>query len=144
MILKISLLMASMLSYDLEAVIDKLEVIESGRDCSAVGDGGRALGILQVHSVMVEECNRLLGREEFSLDDRKSRERSRMMAKIFLTSQYYRWKAKYKTPPPERLLACAWNTGNIEKHVNLDYERKYKALQIPARHSQKHFINQDD
>ena len=145
MILKIALA-ASALVVDpcpLDKIIDKLEIIESGGDCAAVGDGGRAVGCLQIHPIMLRECNRILNREEFTLEDRKSRARSRQMAKIFLTAQYYKWSAKYKHRPGEDLLACAWNSGSIFKHVNIRYLEKYKRLPDQVKPiSNKAMINQ--
>ena len=135
MILKIALAASSLIvePCPIEKIIDKLEVIESGRNCQAVGDSGKAVGCLQIHPIMLREANRILGREEFTLEDRKSRARSREMAKIFLTAQYYKWQVKYKHRPGEDLLACSWNTGSIFKHVNIRYLEKYKRLPDPVK-----------
>jgi hypothetical protein len=53
-----------------------IEHVESGGDASAVGDEGRAVGCLQIHKILVDDANRILGRKEFSYADRSNRERS--------------------------------------------------------------------
>ena len=55
--------------------IEALMQVESGgREDAAGRDGG--VGVLQIRPCMVEEANRLLGAEEYGLDDRLSREKS--------------------------------------------------------------------
>ena len=59
-----------------EAVIWK----ESRGNENCVGDGGKAVGVLQIHPVMVREANRILrmrGEEEkYTYDDRYNKEKS--------------------------------------------------------------------
>jgi nucleoside-diphosphate-sugar epimerase len=66
------------------AVIAALISIESGGNPSALGDGGRAVGILQIHEVTVREANRILGRNQFSLGDRADPSASVAMARVVL------------------------------------------------------------
>lgn len=64
-------------------------------DC--IGDSGRAVGVLQIHPIMVREANRILGMKDSSMsnyytyDDRYSREKS---IEIFNVVQGYHNKNK--------------------------------------------------
>lgn len=59
---------------------------ESRGDSNAIGDNGKAVGVLQIHPIMVREANRILamnGKENsYTYDDRYSREKSIEMFKI--------------------------------------------------------------
>jgi hypothetical protein len=44
--------------------------------CSATARNGDAIGFLQITPICVEEANRILGKEQFTLEDRWSKERS--------------------------------------------------------------------
>ena len=68
----------------IEAVIWK----ESKGDSNAIGDSGKAVGVLQIHPIMVREANRILALADESkanyyvYDDRYSREKSIEIFKI--------------------------------------------------------------
>ena len=42
-------------------LIDALVAVESRGNAAAVGDSGKALGILQIHATMVADANRIAG-----------------------------------------------------------------------------------
>jgi len=86
-----------------EKVIDALVVIESSGRPAAIGDGGKAVGLLQIHAVAVREANRLAGSNRWKLSDRFCPQKSRAMARTILTWHYRRGT----TDPVE--LACRWN-----------------------------------
>lgn len=112
--------------YVLKDVIKTLCLVESDNNDKAIGDNGKAHGILQIHPVMVAECNRLLGRNEFTLKDRLNAKRSKYMATVFLSAQITRYK-KYKgTYPDELTLANSWNMGNIFSSQNMKYRVRFK------------------
>ena len=46
-------------------------LVESGGDPCAIGDGGKAVGILQIHPIMVADVNRIMGQQTYSLADRR-------------------------------------------------------------------------
>jgi len=112
--------------YAIKDVINTLVKVESDGDSKAIGDNGRAHGLLQIHPIMVKECNRLLGRDEFTLKDRFSPSRSKYMATVFLSRQislYVKQCGKY---PDELTLANSWNTGRIFNKINRKYIVRYK------------------
>ncbi len=55
---------------------------ESRGDPRAIGDGGQALGIGQLHKVYVDEANRIIGRRKWSYGDRLDPLKSWQMFKV--------------------------------------------------------------
>jgi soluble lytic murein transglycosylase-like protein len=98
-----------------------LVAVESSGNPFAVGDGGKAVGALQIHPAVVADVNRIAG-TSYTLSDRLSREKSIAMAKVYL--------AHYcgPNPSPERV-ARTWNGGPSGHHkpATLNYWRKVKA-----------------
>ena len=91
-------------------VIAALCLVESGGRAGAVGDGGRAVGILQMWPIAVREANRLAGSEQWTLADRADSGKSRAMAWITLAHHYRRgvtnavdlagkWRNPYSVAP---------------------------------------------
>ncbi len=70
--------------YSVDELLAAIERVESGCDANAVGDGGEAVGSFQIHKCFVDEVNRISGWPRFSYEDRKSSERSRAMARLYL------------------------------------------------------------
>ncbi len=74
---------------DWALLLAALIVVESGGDVNAVGDSGKAVGCLQIHPIMVADCNRILQLKKgekfrFMLDDRRHESTSRNMAVVYL------------------------------------------------------------
>ena len=70
-----------------------LAMVESrGNPQVRAGDGGRAVGLYQIHDIYRREANRILGRQRYSSGDRKDPGKAEQMVKIVLTH----W-AKYHT-----------------------------------------------
>ncbi len=112
--------------YTVKNIIDTLVKVESDGNQFAIGDNGKAVGCLQIWEIMVKECNRILGRNEFTLKDRYSVKRSKYMATVFLSRQISRYKSKYGKYPDELTLASSWNTGSIFNSINRKYVVRYK------------------
>jgi hypothetical protein len=83
-------------------VLAALIRVESGGDATAVGDGGRAVGVLQMWPCAVAEANRLAGRQLWTLDDRRNPQLSRAMARVILEHHYRRGNTDAVA------LACRW------------------------------------
>lgn len=115
----------------LSILLAALIAIESGGDPSAIGDGGKAVGCLQIHPVMVADCNRILaGRGEafrYTIDDRYSEAHSRAMAVIYLRHYCPNGSA-------EQMARC-WNGGPMgaRKAATVGYWRKVKRqMEVPS------------
>ena len=108
----------------LTRLIAAIEMVESGGKADAVGDGGKAVGILQIQPVMVEDVNRILGEERFTLADRLDVARSREMFRVY-TEHYSagrndevmsrRWNGG---PRGERKAATLKYWHKVQKHLN--------------------------
>jgi hypothetical protein len=87
----------------LEAII----LVETQGDSTKVGDGGKAVGILQIHPIMVREVNncakKLSIKKKFTYEDRKSKTKSIEMFWIWA-------KCHHKTSTNEKI-ARNWNGG---------------------------------
>lgn len=78
-------------------------LVESGGDPCAIGDGGRAVGILQIHPIMVEDVNRIVGQQRYSLADRRDVRKS---VEMFVVYCLHYWP----NGGPEQW-ARGWNGG---------------------------------
>ena len=95
--------------------------VESRGDPRAVGDGGAALGVGQIHTIMVDDCNRIVGRRRWSYADRLCPVKSFQMFAVYCL---HYWPAG----GPEQW-ARAWNGGprGPEKSCTLAYWRRVEA-----------------
>lgn len=112
-------------TYTIDQVIECLILVEES-EREEYGDNGMALGKLQIHPIMVREANRLLGRAEFSLEDRTNPSRSKNIARVFIIEQIRRYRLKYKKLPPIVILSGSWQTGAIEIPARPWYYKKAK------------------
>ena len=67
----------------LKILLPILIQIESSNNDNAIGDGGKAVGCLQIHKIMVDDVNRILRKTYFFYKDRLSRKKSILMAEIY-------------------------------------------------------------
>ncbi len=84
---------------DQETLIKAIIWVESKGNSKAVGDDGKAVGVLQLWPIYVREANRLVGYEKYTLDDRCDSLKS---VKMFMDIQ------RYRNP-----------TGDIDKAIHL-------------------------
>lgn len=95
-----------------EDLLDAIEWVESKGDANAVGDNGNAIGAYQLWKIYVDDVNWILklrsSPARFAYDDRRDKERSRMMVEVYLN---YYWK----------------------KAMHGYYAGKYDTFEIPAR-----------
>ena len=91
----------------IEFLIDAMIYVESKNNPNAIGDGGRAVGVLQIWPIMVRDVNRILRRrgisDGYTYDDRYSRDKSIEMFHI--------WKSYYHPYSSYEKIARCWNGG---------------------------------
>ena len=87
-------------------VIAVLIRVESGGDARAVGDCGRAVGILQQHKISVAEANKIIGERRWTYADRYDPAKSREMCRVTLERH---WRRGVRDPVA---LACRWRNPN--------------------------------
>ncbi len=72
-------------------LLDAIEIVESGGDCNAVGDNGRAVGAYQIHLCYMKDADgeRMYKRgkyfDHFEPDDRYDRAKSREMIRLYMS-----------------------------------------------------------
>ena len=113
-------------AYDQDKLIAALIQVESNGKDSAIGDGGLAHGPLQIHPIMVEECNRLVYKSGkfYTLADRHNRAKSIEMCKVYLN--------RYAPPATATAEQASrkWNGGprGDQKKSTLKYWQKVKTV----------------
>jgi hypothetical protein len=120
---------------DWALLLAALIAVESGGDVNAVGDSGKAVGCLQIHPVMVDECNRILHRKfgeqefRFTLKDRRFESTSRNMAITYLRYWGESYQRKTGNAPTYETYARLWNGGpaGYRKAATDAYWRKVRA-----------------
>lgn len=87
----------------LPMLIAALVTVESGGDFRAVGDGGQALGILQIHKEIIVDVNRIY-KTSFRHEDALNPVLAKEICELYL---------KYYAPPNATAEQCAriWNGG---------------------------------
>ena len=70
-----------------EELITKIIYIESDNGINVIGDNGKAIGPLQIHKILVDDVNRILGYKHYIYKDRYNLEKSIEMFNIY--QQYY-------------------------------------------------------
>lgn len=70
-----------------DAVLNAISEIESKGIPDIVSKNGKYVGILQISTVLVDECNRLVGEKRFTYDHRLDVEKSYEM--FFIIQRYY-------------------------------------------------------
>ena len=64
-------------------VINAIAQVESGGNPKAVSRSGTYVGLLQMAPICVRECNRIVGKNKFTYNDRYSKEKSIEMFIVF-------------------------------------------------------------
>ena len=101
------------------SLVRALECVESGYNTNAIGDGGKAVGCLQIWTIVVDDCNRIEGKKRFSYEDRHDRTKSYQMARIYLEYWGTKYEARTGRKATNEILARIWNGGpNGWKNTN--------------------------
>jgi len=111
------------------ATIAAMIVVESGGDPRAVGDGGQAVGVLQIHPAYVADVNRITGRDYYRAD-RWSRRSSIEMAVAYLDHYGRKWEQRTGQEAGPEQWARIHNGGprGAEKQSTEKYWQRVKAV----------------
>jgi hypothetical protein len=123
------------LLYIPSALIAALIEVESGGNDRAVGDGGLAVGCLQIHEITVRDVNRILRHpkgEGFSPEARFSRQHAVDMCRTYLA--HYANAARIGREPTLEDMARIWNGGpdGWKKPATAKYWAKVKRALMPG------------
>jgi soluble lytic murein transglycosylase-like protein len=94
----------------MKAFILALAIVESSMNPSAVGDGGDAVGLLQIHECVIQDVNRVYG-TGYTAEDRKDPRDS-----VAICTRYIAYWGKHYTkltgqPLTYEVCAKIWNGG---------------------------------
>lgn len=114
-----------------DALIKAIYEKETRSGIYSIGDGGRAIGPLQIHKVMVDDVNRILGKKYFRYSDRKDFQKSSQIFRIY--QEYYNPGLNIKTA------ARIWNGGPTgeKKRNTLKYATEVLSLYHYMRATRK-------
>lgn len=110
-------------------IIEKLMLIETN-GVDLVGDGGRALGCLQIHPIAVKEYNLTYG-TDYKHKQMMDKETSVEVCIGLLNKGIDMYKKKYSKEPSEEDIVRMWNGGiydGYKKQSTKKYWKRYKNL----------------
>ena len=113
---------------ELDQMFEIIKYVESNNEEDAVGDGGKAYGIVQIHKVCVEDINRIYNTHythQQAFDETCSKE----MFNLYISEGIRRYKLKYCRSPTDEELVRMWNGGLYSGHLRkttLKYLERYK------------------
>ena len=110
MILALLALTSAAAAADQSRLIDALIRVESNGKANAVGDSGKAFGILQIHAITVAEANRLSGKH-FTHREMFDPTKARAVAEIVLTHYSKHISKTTGRDATNKELAFIWNGG---------------------------------
>ena len=120
---------SEMLSERVNALIPALIMVESGGRPDAIGDGGKAVGILQIHMSYLHDVNRIIASKKIFHDrDRKNVKKSMEMARAYLVYYGKHYERKNNKVADYEILARIHNGGPYgwKKEATLKYWDKVK------------------
>lgn len=94
-----------------DKLLHALKMAESGCKSNAIGDNGKAVGILQLHKVYVDDANRIVGYKKYNYNDRYDVLKSEEMTRIVLTHYGKRYERKTGKRCTDEILARIHNRG---------------------------------
>lgn len=112
-----------------DILVQAIVHVESRGDACAHNVSEDAVGVLQIRPIMVDEVNRLLGKDSFTLDDRWDVHKSIAMFEVIKS---------HTDNPTDEVLARNWNGGwnGYKKNSTLKYWEKVKAELKNKQHKQ--------
>lgn len=107
-------------------LLNAIMLVESEKNSAAIGDGGKAIGMAQIHKVCVDDVNRILGENRYTYADRKSPSKSKEMMRVYLSYYGARYERLTKKKVTSTVLAKIWNGGpdGWKKQATVAYAKK--------------------
>lgn len=112
---------------DLQQTFEGIKYIETKNDTLAIGDNGRAWGIVQIHKIAVDDVNRIYG-TWYDHEDAFDPVCAQEIFELYLMAGIKRFKKRYGKEPTEQDVVRMWNGGiyhGYKKRATLIYWRKY-------------------
>jgi|688.fasta_scaffold211482_2 hypothetical protein len=109
-ILAILALTATVSGQNIDRLVEALVRTESNGNAAAIGDSGKAFGILQIHDVMVKDFNRITGKN-YKHEDMFNEITSREVARGVLNFYSKHIEKTMNRKATEKELGFIWNGG---------------------------------
>lgn len=115
--------------YPSEKLINALIQVESSGKADAIGDGGNAVGILQIWPAVIEDVNRVY-KVKYTLSERKNPVLSKQICRLYLKHYGKYYTKKTGKTPTNQVLARIWNGGpaGYKKEATVEYWNKVKRV----------------
>lgn len=112
---------------DFKTILVVLKKIESNNNPNAIGDDGKAFGILQIHKIYVDEVNQRFG-TEYSHKDMFNEDCAEEVFTLYMKYAIKVYYRKYKKYPNEEVIVRSHNGGlytGYRKKSTMNYYKKY-------------------
>jgi len=119
------LLMTYQLSaaFNLDSIVVGVAKIESNFNTNAVGDNGKAYGLLQIHKEVIDDVNRYYG-TTYTHDEMFDSICAVEVFHLYIKMGISRYKKKYKKNPDIQHIVRMWN-GGIYVGYRIESTKKY-------------------
>lgn len=131
MVLKVLTTIALALSLSsgatLEGIYEVLKYSESNGITTAIGDNGKAYGIVQIHKSCVDDVNRIYG-TSYTHEEMFDEACAKEVFVLYLQAGIDRYVNKHGVLPTEEQVVRMWNGGIYKGHLYRDtikYYRRY-------------------
>lgn len=111
-----------------DKLLHALKMAESGCKSDAISDNGKAVGILQLHKVYVDDANRIIGYNKYTYNDRYDVRKSEEIALIVLAHYGDIYECNTGKPCTDEVLARIHNLGysNWDSELGVIYWNRVK------------------
>lgn len=112
---------------NLSTILPVLKQVETNGNVKAIGDNGKAFGILQIHKICVDDVNRIYG-TKYTHQDAFNEGCAEEIFNLYIEAGVKRFKFKYGKNPTEKDIVRMWNGGlynGYKKQSTLKYYRRY-------------------
>ena len=112
---------------DLVQIYDVIKHVETNNKDSAVGDNGKAYGVVQIHKICVADINRIY-KTNYLHKDAFNKDCAREMFMLYISEGIRLFKVKHCRSPTEGQIVRMWNGGIYRgyfKKATLKYLKRY-------------------
>lgn len=117
---------------ELEDIYEVLKHSESNNNTDAIGDNGKAYGIVQIHKICVDDVNRIYG-TNYEHEDMFDEACAKEVFILYLQAGIDNFKRKHGYLPTEEQIVRMWNGGIYRGYfirATIKYYRRYKYFKL--------------
>ena len=117
---------------NLEDIYKTIKEVESNNVSTAIGDNGKAFGVVQIHKACVIDVNRYYG-TDYKHTDSFDRTKAKDIFMKYINIGINRFKKKYCRSPTEQDIVRMWN-GGIYQGYRKKSTKKYWARYLKFKY----------